>query len=99
MGLLLVKSPLLDDLAHRLGNQIADGAALRNPRPDFRGGNIHAADDGREIVATRYFIANDTGYLLTVVGATEPIESDPAFESFMQGFAFTSPPTQAKACV
>ncbi len=50
IGLLLVKSPPLDDRANRLWNQIADGEAARNPRADFRRRNIHAADDRREVV-------------------------------------------------
>jgi hypothetical protein len=41
--------------------------------------------------ATRYFIANGNGYLLTVIGGTDPIENDNSFESIMNGFAFLTP--------
>jgi hypothetical protein len=47
--------------------------------------------DGRTS-ATRVFTAHGLVYHLTLLGAKEPIEDDPAFETLMRGFDFTTPP-------
>jgi hypothetical protein len=50
--------------------------------------------DGRTAVI-RVFAAHDLLYHLTLVGARDPIENDPTFETLMQGFDFTVSPTPA----
>lgn len=47
--------------------------------------------------ATRVFISHGLGYTLTLLGGTDPIENDPAFETIMLGFDFTTPPPQPAA--
>ena len=49
--------------------------------------------NGRTL-ATRVFAAHGFVYNLSLVGAKEPIEDDPAFETLMQAFSFTVPPEQ-----
>jgi hypothetical protein len=56
--------------------------------PSYQAEGILA--DGRTS-ATRVFTANGFVYHLTLLGAKEPIEKDPAFETLMQGFEFTAP--------
>lgn len=47
--------------------------------------------DGRTC-AVRIFTAHGLVYHLSLIGAIEPIEDNPGFETFMQGFDFTTPP-------
>ena len=53
----------------------------------------YTRDNGRSGVS-RLFIAHGLGYHLIVVGGLDPVEDTPGFESFMDGFEFTVPPTQ-----
>ncbi len=59
--------------------------------PSYQAEGILA--DGRTS-ATRVFTAHGLVYHLTLLGAKEPVEDDPAFEKLMQGFEFTAPPEQ-----
>jgi hypothetical protein len=63
----------------------------------FRGLPCYQAEgivaDGRT-TATRLFSANGYVYHLSLLGSKEPVEKDPGFERFMEGFEFTAPPEQ-----
>ncbi len=63
----------------------------------FRGRPAYQADglaaNGRT-TSTLVINANGTTYMLTVIGAEQPIETDPTFESIRQGFDFTIPSEQ-----
>jgi hypothetical protein len=52
--------------------------------------------DNKSVIG-RAFLANGYGYVLGMVGGAHPVEKEPNFEKYMNGFAFTSPPVQAPA--
>jgi hypothetical protein len=75
----------------------AGGAKSRGGRmTTFKGLPCYESDgllDARTTSVTRVVIANGFGYRLQLLGGADPVEKRSDFETVMNGFEFTAPPT------